>query len=357
MQQINYYNIEICHPLPFLPSNEQVIYIEKEYDQGVNRNIRKNYQKIVREFREKRLDFCYLPQYVEEVAGALMRYHNPSVTIDKVVSPSFTTADFVNVLFQGNVPQDLKPSLIVYLKYESTPEVARFLVVEFVQDTPLSTSHSFWRWFKKKSYNTGSEISLMASYLSHSLRDPNNQEPGVFYCERNWLLGPVAGSIMDEIVWRIHMLQNQGVDSMILKKMFSEIVDESRPLSRLVITKDWRIMLPDYNLEIKMEPINKAVYLLFLRHEEGIRIKELVDYQSELESLYAQFSHDDIEKRKATIAKLVDPTNNSVNEKLSRIRESFVCRFEDDLARHYYITGARGEAKRIELSRKLVSWI
>lgn len=342
--------IEIRSLLPFSPSNEQVIYIEREYDEGINSYIRKNYQKLVHEFSEKRLDFCYLPLYVKEVASDLMRYHNPTVPATKNFCPRFTTEDFVNALFQGNVPQDLKPSLIIYLKYESTPDIARFLVVEFVKD-------SSWQWLKKMSGSIWSQTRLMASHLSHALFDPSSHVPGVFYSERNWLFGPVKGSIMDEIAYRIHWLQNQGVDSMILKKMLAEIIDESRPLSHVLITKDWRILLPDYNnLEIKMEPINKAVFLLFLRHEKGIRIKDLIDYQSELESIYSQLSHEDMEKRKASIAKLVDPTNNSIHEKLSRIREAFICRFEEDLACNYFITGGRGEAKRIPISREYVTW-
>jgi len=42
------------------------------------------------------------------------------------------------------------------------------------------------------------------------------------------------------------------------------LIHPDNRLSRLVITKDGRIMLPDYyGMEIKMEPLVKAVYLLF----------------------------------------------------------------------------------------------
>ena len=50
----------------------------------------------------------------------------------------------------------------------------------------------------------------------------------------------------------------------------------------MVITTDLRVILTDYgNMEIKMEPINKAVFLLFLRHPEGIVFKYLPDYRNE----------------------------------------------------------------------------
>ena len=42
-------------------------------------------------------------------------------------------------------------------------------------------------------------------------------------------------------------------------------------LSRLLITSDYRFLLPDYgNKEVEMSPIHKALYLLFLNHPDGI---------------------------------------------------------------------------------------
>lgn len=58
-------------------------------------------------------------------------------------------------------------------------------------------------------------------------------------------------------------------------------------LSPLVITEDYRFLLPDYgNKEVQLSPIHKALYLLFLNHPEGIEFKNLVDHREELLSLY-----------------------------------------------------------------------
>ena len=54
-------------------------------------------------------------------------------------------------------------------------------------------------------------------------------------------------------------------------------------LSRLLITKDYRFILIDDNKkEIILNPVHKAVYLLFLNHPEGIEFKNLIDYREEL---------------------------------------------------------------------------
>ena len=60
-------------------------------------------------------------------------------------------------------------------------------------------------------------------------------------------------------------------------------------LSPLVITEDYRFLLPDYgNREVLLSPIHKALYLLFLNHPEGIEFKNLVDHREELFALYRQ---------------------------------------------------------------------
>ena len=57
-----------------------------------------------------------------------------------------------------------------------------------------------------------------------------------------------------------------------------------------------------------------------------------------------------------SIEDVTNPLLNSINEKCARIRGAFVGQFDDHLARHYYIDGLRGEAKRIALPRDLVVW-
>lgn len=160
-------------------------------------------------------------------------------------------------------------------------------------------------------------------------------------------------TLKDEILIKVEKLRTYGVDDAIIKELF----DYKPQLSRLTITSDYRILLPDYDIEIKMTPLVKAVYLLYLRHEEGIWFKNLVDYRDELLSIYARLTRfDDAEIIKQSVNLLVDSTNNSINEKCSRIREAFVSQFSDEIAQYYYISGDRLDAKRIELDRELVEW-
>ena len=160
--------------------------------------------------------------------------------------------------------------------------------------------------------------------------------------------------LMDEVRERIVKLRQRGIAEYLLE----QLIHPDNRLSRMVITKDWRIVLPDYNdMEIKMEPLVKAVYLLFLRHPEGIVFKHLPDYRQELTKIYSKLRPLGLsDKAIQSIEDVTNPLLNSVNEKCARIRGAFVGQFDNYMAKSYYVDGLRGEAKKISLPRNLVVW-
>ena len=164
----------------------------------------------------------------------------------------------------------------------------------------------------------------------------------------------VSLTLLEDMDVRVQKLRAKGLNEWTFRSLFKT----KAQLSRLVITKDYRILLPDYNdIEVKMEPLVKAVYFLFLNHPEGIIFKELADYGEELLNIYKKLKPMGLNKR--TIQSIEDVTNpllNSINEKCARIRSAFVKEFDEGLAKNYYITGERGEAKKIALPRNMVIW-
>ena len=160
--------------------------------------------------------------------------------------------------------------------------------------------------------------------------------------------------LMEEVRERICKLRQRGIAEYILE----QLIHPDNRLSRMVITKDWRIILPDYNnMEIKMEPLVKAVYLLFLRHSEGIVFKNLPNYRHELTTIYSALRPLGLSDRaNQSIEDVTNPLLNSINEKCARIRGAFVGQFDNYMAKSYYIDGLRGEAKKIALPRELVIW-
>ena len=167
-----------------------------------------------------------------------------------------------------------------------------------------------------------------------------------------------------ELSQLVRELVAAGRNDLLLRAIGVSVLEELRieaaksRLSRLLVTKDYRIILVDYgNKEVEMTPVHKAVYLLFLNHPEGIEFKKLCEYRNELLGYYmATAKLMDKQTIAESVDMLVDPLNNSINEKCSRIRAAFLPEVDSTLSEQYIVTGKSGEEKKILLSRDLVTW-
>ena len=141
-------------------------------------------------------------------------------------------------------------------------------------------------------------------------------------------------------------LQAEGRYDLLLKAVGVPLLEELRieatkgRLSRLVITEDYRFILTDYNnKEVELQPVHKAVYLLFLAHPEGIEFKRLADYREELTRYYmATAKLMDKEKILEGVDHLVNPLDNAINEKCSRIKKVFLELMDEYTASYYIIS-------------------
>ena len=143
----------------------------------------------------------------------------------------------------------------------------------------------------------------------------------------------------------IVQLQAEGRNDLLLKAIGVPLLEELRieaakgKLSKLVITKDYRFILADYNREVELQPVHKAVYLLFLAHPEGIEFKRLADYREELTRYYmATAKMMDKEKIIESVDHLINPLDNAINEKCSRIKKTFLEMMDEYTASYYIIS-------------------
>ena len=127
---------------------------------------------------------------------------------------------------------------------------------------------------------------------------------------------------------------------------------------RIRITRDYRILLPDrFDTEIRLRPLVKTVFLLFLRHPEGIRFNDLRDYRNELTALYGGISgRNDREEQERSIDRLIDPRDGSIHENASKLAAALAKYFRPEQLPAYTLTGKAGAPKRIRLDRDLVEW-
>ena len=160
--------------------------------------------------------------------------------------------------------------------------------------------------------------------------------------------------LLDEVKEKVRKLKAYGVDE-------AEIVaamNEEELFPQLIVTEDYKVVLAgEQPVEVEMEPLVKAVYLLFLLHPEGIVLKCLPDYRKELTNLYLLLRPYGLTDRVIqSIEDVTNPTLNSIHEKCARIRRIFSQVLPRSVARYYAISGKRGEAKKIDLVRANVIW-
>jgi hypothetical protein len=143
------------------------------------------------------------------------------------------------------------------------------------------------------------------------------------------------------------------MESLRIKMLYSQNFRQADEPGRMVVDQRMHIRLPDLgNIEIKLRPLEKAVYRLFLDHPEGIRRMDLPLHREELYGIYSRLSNQDAgDLIRQRVDDLVSILSNSADEKISRIKRVFTDAVGEALARHYCITGERGEPYRIALDR------
>lgn len=127
----------------------------------------------------------------------------------------------------------------------------------------------------------------------------------------------------------------------------------SPPIETIRVTKTLRVFVG--RNELKIRPMAKTILLLFLKHPEGIALKQIASYESELAILYRRVSRSsspaEIEYR---VKRILDLFNNDLNVNIARVNRAVAALVDN--AADYRIVGFAGCPKRILLDRKWVVW-
>jgi hypothetical protein len=118
------------------------------------------------------------------------------------------------------------------------------------------------------------------------------------------------------------------------------------------------IYIPEQGmLKINLTPLERAVYLLFLNHLEGIALSKIVEHKSELSEIVMKISkNDDLEVIEKGIHNLCITNSNSLSEKLARIRLKFNQALGEELANDFIVSGPNGEPKKINLKSDQIKY-
>lgn len=207
-----------------------------------------------------------------------------------------------------------------------------------------------------------------SNLLSNRLIIPRQEEPVPILSEeimehldRMQEIGDKS-AMLDVLVYILNNLNpyfkaDQASVLKMIEKHWAEFAVAANP-SRLLINKHSKLLLTDFgNMEIKMGPLPKTLFLFYLRHPEGVAFKELADHQKELEEIYSRITNSSSpEKIKKSIKDLVNPGENSINEKCSMVKAAFLKSLDISVAKNYLITGLKGGLKKINLDLNLVTY-
>ena len=129
-------------------------------------------------------------------------------------------------------------------------------------------------------------------------------------------------------------------------------------LSPLVVTPYYQITFSRFgSLEAKMPTLPKLLYLFYLKHPEGVRLKDLGDHRAELTYLYGRLTGIDNEYLiHERLEKLIHPLEPATrNQNLSRANKVLRDVLGEAVAKPYLIQGEPGEPYRISLDPDLIT--
>ena len=342
------------------------IYIENEYHKKFNRYLKRwgwwLWKFTFNKYEYGFSDLTYIPRLSKKIRRKHLLYQYPFLSEDIARKiPDVKTTDLLDYLEDPDDARFLKPGFLFYRETKDNGlSVYEYYPLVGLDNKALSYKEQIaeiLRQHKKdaEEYRYSEHSGIGHSGVYCTTKGHEKDEKDEDYADN--MFDSLDNEKKAQLLLfkkQVKELRELGIPLTLLEN----ILHQNEKLSKLVITKKYEILLPDYNnMVIKMEPLVKAIFLLFLKHPEGIIFKHLPDYRQELIDIYKNLRPLGMSDRALqSIEDVTNPFLNSINEKCARIRAAFVNKFDEHLAKNYFITGERGEAKKISLPRELVVW-
>jgi len=364
--------------LPFL--DNCILFIASENSQPIDDFIVENLEWLKMKAEEKGCKFIYLPELFSintdtEFIDTYLSYYYPNCSVDSAIAELICNLKINNyelsslILNVLNIPEIQLPVLLRNRK--GTGDENPFEYSVFHLQNNIDFKQQIFDYFDKlQAVGELTPIYFRKEKIELKTADDN------FFDEANKLADDVIGKIsylkekgLNSIVLEIALHLLDGVDKQELTRLglpvgtIPQLQTNNIKVSRLRIQWtskfDFQIILPDYgNMIVEMPRLPMALYYLFLKHPEGILFSDLPDYKDELVAIYSKISNlSDKQEIGKNIDRICDPFDNSINVNCSRIKSAFVKLIDMKLAENYFITGYRGEDKRIKIAPELIEII
>ncbi len=362
-----------------IPHN-YVIYFEKEQDIPFNFYIRNNFDLIEDQFATLGLKFVYLPFLTQSIAdiNTVLEYYLPSLKYIQV---------------QDKLLSDYKEKIIGQMTKHTSSEIGSIILKEeFVPDS-MDYSEVLALVNYQGSFNSGLLcFDPMTCVISESTFFRNNEQnkdyvlyfndlieylkqlraeeedfdymalcplPVVDYTEQ---LDESAKEVIKTIEAKLSELKDSG-QLLFLIPILKDLLEKQsqsinlNSISRLEVNYHNRILLPYFKKEVELSYLTKAVYFLFLKHPEGINLKELGNYQKELLSIYTSVSNQlDYDKMVKSVEDVVNLETKAIYTHLSRIKSAYYKIMDESFARYYIVSGYGEEDRKVLFDTTSIVW-
>ena len=366
--------------LSFLKGTDYAMYVGPELNSK---------QRELLKSKDIPVPVIYLPEILEQLSESVMKYNFPGVVMPEALSVESIYAQ-IRAAFEGRVTPESRiivkyngDVLVIYDAKDSFSLVISYLINKCEPVAPRVVkrgrriSKITWKGISKRSLELFDIVAdEMEEESSHKLEDESDirfrvSEPqgesrrpkkeNIMYSMDACMREVSSEESFDTEMLNALKEAEEMIKGLLLKGCPAELIlswlNQNVKMSRLRITRHYKILLVDYDKEIKMGPLPKTVFLFFLRHPEGVMFSHLQDYKDELREIYGRVcTNDDPQKMELSISRLTDPFDNSICEKCAAVKKAFVMNVSDTIAKNYYINGSQGERKGISLDRNLVEW-
>ena len=158
-----------------------------------------------------------------------------------------------------------------------------------------------------------------------------------------------AASIVAQIKTLLKQLKTKGATD---KEIDSLLTDEDKP-GRAYVDSKGMLVLPDAGgVQIRLTPMERTLYILFLRYPDGINADELWRYWDELCDIYgSQTIYDDIDLIEDAVEGICDEEKVTWYTNVSRIKRKITDRLGKRMAEQYIIKRGEDGLYRITASR------
>jgi hypothetical protein len=357
-----------------------VIYFEKEQNVELSFYIRSNYEMLKTKFETNGLNFIYLPLIhtstikIEEVISYYfpqLNYNQLSEKVvekfnEKMLSQIFNNFhDEINFISDKNefVPAQIKSeellnlidfksninSGLLFFKYEKG--------VIGVSDYFYSNSNHDYELF----FDEAIKYIVIDNWEDYCLGDNMIASflPAIDYTEQ---LDDDAKEVVQELENKLADLKDSGqllflipVLKDLLNKQSQKI--DFNSISKIEIDYQNKIQLPYFKKEVELSHLTKAIYFLFLKHPEGINLKDIGNYKKELLTIYTSVSNQlDYDKMAKSIDDIINLETKAIYTHLSRIKSAFYKIMDASFAKYYIVSGSGEEERVVLFNTKDIIW-